>query len=138
MSIWWGLPNALLSADSSPHDLAPTSQDHYQWPKWGLYYDSGGKSGEKPDLPEVNRLLELNDQWLRASSYSERENIWHQILKINSEQVYSIGIVNEVKHPVVVNNNLNNVAQQGFYNFDPGAYFGIYKPDTFWFSEERR
>ncbi len=23
-------------------------------------------------------------------------------------------------------------------NWDPGAYFGIYKPDSFWFTEARR
>jgi peptide/nickel transport system substrate-binding protein len=25
------------------------------------------------------------------------------------------------------------VPEQGFYNWDPGAFFGIYRPDTFWF-----
>jgi peptide/nickel transport system substrate-binding protein len=24
------------------------------------------------------------------------------------------------------------VPEEGFYNWDPGAFFGIYKPDTFW------
>jgi peptide/nickel transport system substrate-binding protein len=35
--------------------------------------------------------------------------------------------------PVVVNANLRNVPKEGIYNWDPGAYFGIYKPDQFWF-----
>jgi peptide/nickel transport system substrate-binding protein len=30
------------------------------------------------------------------------------------------------------------VPDKGLYNWDPGAYFGIYKPDSFWFTEERR
>jgi len=39
---------------------------------------------------------------------------------------------------VVVNQALHNVPLTGFYDIEPGAYFGIYKPDTFWFSEDRR
>ncbi len=35
--------------------------------------------------------------------------------------------------PIVVNAKLRNVPEQGNYNWDPGAYFGIYKPDGFWF-----
>jgi len=52
--------------------------------------------------------------------------------------MFTIGIVNRVPHPVVVNNSLHNVPTTGFYDIAPGAYFGIYKPDTFWFDEERR
>ena len=32
----------------------------------------------------------------------------------------------------MVANDLVNVPEKGVYHFDPGAYFGIYKPDTFW------
>ena len=28
---------------------------------------------------------------------------------------------------------LVNLPKEGFYNWDPGAFFGIYHPDTFWF-----
>jgi peptide/nickel transport system substrate-binding protein len=38
----------------------------------------------------------------------------------------------------VVSDFLHNVPQTGFYDISPGAYFGIYKPDTFWFDEVRR
>jgi len=138
MSIWSGLENAIPTAENSPKDLAPTSKYQYQWPKWGSYYESSGKSGEAPDLPAARRLVELNDQWARALSHEERVEAWHQILEINREQMFTIGIVNHVPHPVVVNNHLHNVPQKGFYDIAPGAYFGIYKPDTFWFDEARR
>jgi peptide/nickel transport system substrate-binding protein len=32
-----------------------------------------------------------------------------------------------------VNRRLHNVPEHGIYNFDPGAFFGLYRPDTFWF-----
>jgi peptide/nickel transport system substrate-binding protein len=60
------------------------------------------------------------------------------MLSIHGEQVYTIGLVAGVKQPVVVNNQLRNVPKEGIYNWDPGALFGIYHPDMFWFDEPRR
>jgi peptide/nickel transport system permease protein len=100
MSIWSGLANAIPTAESSPKDLAPTSKYQYQWPRWGSYYESNGKSGEAPDLPAARRLVELNDKWARAPGHEERVDIWHEMLEINREQMFTIGIVNHVPHPV--------------------------------------
>jgi len=138
MSIWSGLPNALPNADSSPMDLAPTSKYQYQWPKWGSYYESGEQSGEAPEIPAARQLVELNDRWAEVQTQQQREAIWHQILAINRDQMFIIGLVNQVPHPVVVSEYLRNVPDKGFYDIAPGAYFGIYKPDTFWFDEARR
>ncbi len=138
MSIWSGLENGMPSPDTSTRNLVPTSKYQYQWPQWGAYYESSGKSGEAPDLPAAQELVILNDQWARARSRDERLAIWHQILDINREQMFTIGIVNHVPHPVVVSDHLHNVPAKGFYDFSPGAYFGIYKPDSFWFDETRR
>jgi peptide/nickel transport system substrate-binding protein len=138
MSIWSGMPNGLPNADSNPAVLAATSRYQYQWPKWGQYYQSSHKSGEEPDNPEVLRLMKLNNDWRMSSKKSEREKIWHDMLRIHEQQMFSIGIISGVKHPVVVSKSLRNVPITGFYDFEPGAYFGIYKPDTFWFTEDRR
>lgn len=138
MSIWSGLENAIPTAENSPKELAPTSKYQYQWPKWGSYYESSGKSGEAPDLPAAQQLVDLHDQWMRAITHEQRESIWHQMLAIHRDHMFTIGIVNHVPHPVVVSNYLQNVPQTGFYDISPGAYFGIYRPDTFWFDEVRR
>ena len=58
------------------------------------------------------------------------------MLKINADQVYSLGLIAGVPHPVVVKNNLRNVPEEGLYNWNPGAHFGIHRPDIFWFAEE--
>jgi len=138
MSIWTGLENAIPTAENSPMALAPTSKYQYQWPQWGAWYESGGTSGEEPDLPAARELLALSNEWSLADTHEKRVQIWHRMLEINRDQMFTIGIVNHVPHPVVVSNYLNNVPQTGFYDISPGAYFGIYKPDTFWFDEARR
>jgi peptide/nickel transport system substrate-binding protein len=138
MSIWSGLENGIPTAENSPMALAPTSKYQYQWPQWGAYYESSGTSGEEPELPAARELLALSNQWSRATTHEERVQIWHKMLDINRDRMFTIGIVNHVPHPVVVNNFLHNVPATGFYDITPGAYFGIYKPDTFWFEEGRR
>ncbi|MFT5549450.1 MAG: peptide/nickel transport system substrate-binding protein, partial [Candidatus Azotimanducaceae bacterium] len=87
---------------------------------------------------EIKQLMQLNHDWRVAVDKSERESIWHDMLEIHQHGMFSIGIVAGVKHPVVVNQALHNVPLEGFYDIEPGAYFGIYKPDTFWFSDDRR
>jgi peptide/nickel transport system substrate-binding protein len=44
--------------------------------------------------------------------------------------------VNGVLQPVVVRNTLRNVPEKGLYNWDPGAFLGIYRPETFWFNPQ--
>jgi peptide/nickel transport system substrate-binding protein len=136
MALWFGLENGIPSADMSPHEFAPTSQQQYQWPKWGQYLETGGKAGEPPDLPGAERLLELFDAWRQAPTTEARREIWHEMLEIYSQQVYTIGIIAGVPQPVVANRDLRNLPNQAIFNWEPGAQFGIYRPDTFWFADD--
>jgi peptide/nickel transport system substrate-binding protein len=133
MSVWSGLENGLATADNSPDELAPTSQVHLQWPKWGQFHETGGKAGEAVDMAEVKELERLNRAWEQANTRQERERAWQAMLEMHTEQQFTIGIVSGVPQPVVVRETLMNVPEKGFYNWDPGAFFGIYRPDTFWF-----
>ncbi len=136
MSMWSGLDFADLRASNPPLELAPTQQVQLEWPKWGHYYETKHKSGEKPDMPAVERLLALLHEWEEAAGdRAKRTAIWRKMLDIWSNQVFTIGIVGGVLQPVVVNNRLRNVPKKGIYNWDPGAHFGIYRPDTFWFAK---
>ena len=133
LSMWGGLGYGLVNASMNPRDYTPTSRLQYQWPKYGLYGGSRGKKGEKPEIESVNRLIELQKAWQNTADKAEQEKIWHEILQINADNVFTIGIINSSFRPVVINSGLRNVPAKGIYNWDPGAYFGIYKPDTFWF-----
>jgi peptide/nickel transport system substrate-binding protein len=138
MSVWSGVENALPSADVSPQEFAPTSQQQLQWPKWGQHFQSGGKVGEAPDLPAAKELLDLYKSWRIATNSKKRREIWRRILKLDSEQMFTIGILAGVPQPVVVDKNLRNVPEKGVYNWNPGAHFGIYHLDGFWFADGRQ
>ncbi len=133
MSIWEGLENGLPGADSMPDELAPTRQIQYQWPKWGQYAETSGQSGEPVDMEGPRQLSALLDAWYHASDTTERRTIWHRMLAIWADRVYTIGIVSGVLQPVVVDADLRNVPEEGMYTWDPGAHLGIYEPDSFWF-----
>ena len=135
VSVWSGIENGLPVPDMSPRGLAPTSQDQYQWPRWGQHYESAGASGEAPALAPARELVALNRGWLSAPDTAARRTIWKRMLEIRADNVFSIGIVSGVPQPVVVDARLRNVPEQGIYNWDPGAHFGIYRPDTFWFED---
>ena len=133
MSIDKGIENGLATAAMPPWEFAPTTQQQLEWPKWGQYYETKGAAGEAPSLPSAIKLLDLYEQWLSAVSDEEHTRIWRDMLQIWGEEVFSIGTVAGVLQPIVVNDKLRNIPQEGIYNWDPGAYFGIYKPDGFWF-----
>jgi len=132
MSVWSGLSNGIPTADMSPEELAPLLQEQLQWPLWGNFAESKGKSGEAPALPEARELLDLFKAWRRSQDSAERAGIWRRMLEIHADQQFTIGTVTGNLQPVVISDKLRNVPAQGLYNWDPGAYFGIYRPDAFW------
>ena len=50
--------------------------------------------------------------------------------------MYTIGIIAGVPQPVVADQDLRNLPKDGIFNWEPGAQFGIYRPDTFWFADD--
>ena len=137
MTIWFGIENGVPTADMSPQEFAPTSQyDQPQWPKWGQYYETKGKAGEPPALPEAKRLLELFDGWRLARSRDERRQIWDEMLTLYASQCYTIGLVANVLQPVAARKTLRNIPEDAIYNWEPHAQLGVYRPDTFFFATE--
>jgi peptide/nickel transport system substrate-binding protein len=135
MTISSGLENGIATAANSPHELAPVQQDYYQWPKFGQYRETHGVAGLAPDFPEAQQLMSLLDSWYQADSTEQRRDIWQQMLQINADNLFSIGILAGVMQPVTINSRLHNVPEKGIWNWDPGAHFGLYSPDTFWFEQ---
>ena len=136
MTLWSGWNNATATADMDPIELVPVAQENLAWPKWGQYHQTKGASGEKPDMPEANDLLSLYKKWETAGSTAERAVIWARMLEIHVDQQFVIGLISAVSQPVVVADRLKNVPITGLYSWSPGAHFGLYRPDQFWFAAE--
>ncbi|MEX6506209.1 ABC transporter substrate-binding protein [Jiella sp. M17.18] len=138
ISVWTGLDNGLPNAETDPAALAPSTAEQLQWPGFGMWVETGGTGGEKPsdsdpELAAVRRLIALRKQWRQTVDPAKQAEIWKEMLEISANQVFTIGIVSDVDQLVVVADRLQGVPKRGVYNYDPGAFFGIYHPDTFWF-----
>ena len=133
MSLFYGLANGLATADMSPAELAPTSDRQNNWPAWGRYSATNGRSGTPVDTPEVIRLLDLFERWGSASDAAARRAAWDEMLVIHADQVFTIGLVGQVLQPIVRNARLRNLPDRAYYLYEPGAYVGLHRPDTFWF-----
>lgn len=133
ISVFSGLNNAVATSAMNPEELAPTDQAQLQWPMWGQYSGTNTKAGEPINMDSAMVQMQLFNQWMLAESDEERERIWHNMLSGYANEVFTIGTVNNSRQPVVVSNDLRNVPENGIYAWEPTSYFGIYKPDTFWF-----
>ena len=133
MSMAQGLDNGVPTRIFEPDALAPSSQAQFQWPLWGLHFESNGQQGEPVDMPEAQQLIDLLKQWRHSKNGDERQAVWEKMLEINAQQVFTIGILNGTQQPVVVNDALRNVPEKALYSFEPSSFFGLYMPDTFWF-----
>lgn len=132
MSVWAGVDNGAPTADFSPKEFIPSDPYQLQWPMWGTYVSTQGEGGQKIDDPTAQKLVDLYKQWIVAADEPSRKKIWDEILDINADQVYSIGIVTATLVPIVVSNKLHNVPVEGISSFDPYGYFGLYEMDAFW------
>ena len=135
MAIWFGLQNALPGPLDSPEELAPVKQEYLQWARWGQHYETKGRSGEEVDMTGAQDLMELYRNWFMTPVLAEREIIWHRMLDIHANNVYSIGIVAGVPQPVVAAKSLKNLPKEGLYNWDPGSFFGLYHLDSLWWDK---
>jgi len=132
MSVWTGLDNGIPTPNMNPEELAPTSQAMLAWPEWGQYFETKGEVGSAPDLDFGRELLSLYQDWTRATTDDQRRKIWQTMLRIHAEQQVTIGILSEVRQPVIVNEKLKNVPVEAIYGWDPGGQFGIHRMDEFW------
>lgn len=137
MSVWSGFDNGLPSAAMSPDERVPASTMFLSGPAWGAYVMSGGESGEAPDFAPAKALLDHFDAWMRSEDDAERDKAWQAILDIHADEVLSIGTVQGVVQPVAVNDALKNVPDKAVYGWNPGAQFGLYRMDEFFFDPAR-
>ncbi|MDZ4867446.1 MAG: ABC transporter substrate-binding protein, partial [Alphaproteobacteria bacterium] len=128
-----GWDTGIPTPETSPDELAPTRQDNLIWPKWGQFYETNGKVGEVADLPAAQELLKLDAAWSSAKTAAERKAAWEKMLAIHTEQQFIIGTVAGVMQPIAVRTTLKNVPEKGVFSWDPGAQFGMYRMDEFWF-----
>ena len=136
MSVWAGFNNGIPTANMPPTELAPVLSSMLNYAEWGAYQETNGQTGEAIDYPPAQQLVELYNDWKSATTLSDRQNIWHQMLALRAEETFDIGIISSDRQPVVISNKLKNVPENGIYGWDPGAQYGIHRMDEFWIDQQ--
>ena len=77
--------------------------------------------------------MELYGQWSEAVTAEGRRTAWEEMLAIHADQVFTIGLVAGVPQPVAIDTRLRNLPAAAPYLYEPGAYFGRFRADTWWF-----
>ena len=95
----WFLPNA--GCLSSPYGC-----------QYGQWWNTGGAEGEEP-TGDILRALELYDEIKVTVEPEEQQELFRQILELNKENLWAIGIATAPPQIVIVKNAFRNVAEVG-------------------------
>ncbi len=97
----------------NPSDYIPTTTNCSWAPTWGTWYATGGASGEEP--PEVvKQQLALYDELLVTPAREDQVALWNQIMDVQAENLYHMGICDRASVPVPVSNKMHNVPFTGW------------------------
>ncbi|MGQ9630497.1 MAG: hypothetical protein ACUVXI_09315 [bacterium] len=92
---------------------SPVDSGHLGGQLYSLWYQSGGKSGEEPP-PDIKRTIELYEQIQMTVNEDERKRLMREVLELNAENIWTIGITSPAPLPWVVKNNFRNVPDHDF------------------------
>ncbi|MEM7523512.1 MAG: ABC transporter substrate-binding protein [Pseudomonadota bacterium] len=136
MSADVGMNNGRPTALMPPADLAPMTPARLHWMGWGGWMETGGKLGQPIEDAAAQRLVLGVQDWARAETEDEKAQIWRDMLEIYVDQVFVIGVVSGGRRPIVRKADLRNLPREGLFNWDPGAFFGLYGLDGLWWGRD--
>ena len=103
-----------------PRWYFPYSEDSFQAPLYGRWYQTGGVRGEEPPA-DIKELMELYDRILKSPSLKTQEELFSQILEANERNLWVIGLV--------LNPPSYYVVQEDFFNVRAFDYEGWTYPN---------
>jgi len=95
---------------ATPGRILGTTFDGPWAPLYGLWYATGGKSGEEPK-GDIKKLYELWDKIIETSSTVERDKLVRQIIALHRKNLWIIGTVGGGVVIGIAKNNFRNVPE---------------------------
>lgn len=120
--------------------VVPADPGWYVWSdQWagayGLWYTSKGQEGiEPPEDHPVRQAWKLWDEIQITSDDTKRNDLVKQLMDLNKEQLWSIGVVGETPALFLTKNNFRNVPE-GLIQDDPLRAIGLGQPPQFFFKQ---
>lgn len=105
----WGTDRGLVPM-VDPIYILPFDERSWMAPAFGIWYKTGGAQGEEPTA-ELKAAMDLYDQYKSTVDPAQQVEIGKEIVRLSTENLWTLGTVGMVPNPVVVKNNFMNVAE---------------------------
>ncbi len=115
-----------------PIYLFPFDERSWMAPAYGIWYKTGGAEGLEP-TDEFKQAMDLYDQYKATTDSAAQVEIGKEIVRLSTEQFWTLGTVGMVPNPVVVKDNFMNVEEHHTADWiimTPGTM----EPATFYFA----
>lgn len=131
LAIGW-YHNADLAFEKDPGLFAPTPDyvGIYRWPAWRDWVRTGGESGMEPP-EDVKKLIELAEIVMYSVDDDERLKAGRELVRAQSENLWSIGIVGQSPRPVIIDKDLKNIPETGYWGGAPKWLKPYYPEQTY-------
>ncbi|MBV7334578.1 hypothetical protein KFU94_41340 [Chloroflexi bacterium TSY] len=83
--------------------------------QYALWWNSGGAEGIEP-TGDVLKVLEIWEEAKIAVDEEEQRRLFREILELNKENLWMIGLTTSPPTPVVVKNNFRNVPEKALFD----------------------
>lgn len=132
MGLWLGYPGVEISFYTYPRDYVPIQTTWSEWgSEWGRWYSTQGEAGiEPPD--HIKELYTFYENMKTAVTVEERVDWARKILDSQAENLWCIGTVAQTPQPIIINEDLTNVAEAAYWTWEP-SYAMISRPATWYF-----
>jgi peptide/nickel transport system substrate-binding protein len=93
-----------------PIYIFPFDERSWMAPAYGLWYKTKGADGIEP-TEEFKRAMDLYDEYTLTTDADRQVEIGKEIVRLSTENLWTLGTVGLVPNPVVVNNCFMNVGE---------------------------
>jgi peptide/nickel transport system substrate-binding protein len=93
-----------------PIYIMPFDERSWMAPAFGIWYKTGGAEGEEPTA-ELKAAMDLYDEYKSTVDPVRQVEIGKELVRMSTEQIWTLGTVGLVPNPVVVKNNFMNVSE---------------------------
>ena len=108
VAVWGGAAGQIPILD--PRWFVPIDRNNWNAPAYGRWYMTQGRAGEIP-TPKIKEAMDLWSRLEATVDPSEQKRLFREILKLNLENLWVIGMVGARPSIVVVDNDFRNVPE---------------------------
>jgi len=103
----WGSADELIPV-MDPRWFFPYSTESIQGINYARWYLTNGKRGETPP-PKIQKCIELYRQIERTPDETEQIRLFHEIIELNRENLWVIGVLGDIPSVFLVKDTFRNV-----------------------------